>query len=445
MTKNTCQRKERRTAMLICLLLISSLCTPFTKVSASKPSVKAHSYLVMDANSGAALYSQSPDKKIYPASTTKIMTALVALDNAKETKKITFTKDMKKQVNSSSIAHLGLKTGAVYQVRDYLHMLLLSSDADSAYALAVGSCGSIKKFVKKMNAKAKALGMKSTSFDNPVGLDIGNHYTKTYTTARDFAVMARYAMSNPTIRDIVAKSSYRVPKTSKSKAFTIHSTNAFYSGASYDDSLYEVIGMKTGYTSAAGYTFIGIARDIEGHEVICAFFGNSSSGRRYSDIKNLFNYTFLQYDKGKLDLSVGFWDTRFLASEKVVRKYAEQGVLSTEEERFYPKRKATEQEFVELINDIGELSLTASANSKEVTVQMAADYIYQENTPLEQGQVDVWMGKLRNSPSDEAAKNRLAALYEYKLLDADKCADAKHKLTREEVVLLADKLAGLGG
>lgn len=442
MNIKTPQRKGRITAVFLCMLLVCSFCTHPMVVSAAKPKVKAHSYLVMDANSGSTLYSQSSNKKIYPASTAKIMTALVALDNVKETKKITFTKDMKKQVNSASIAHLGLKTGAVYQVRDYLHMLLLSSDADSAYALAVGSCGSTKKFVKKMNAKAKALGMKSTSFDNPVGLDIGNNYTKTYTTAKDFAVMARYAMSIPTIRDIVAKSSYKVPKTSKSKAFTIHSTNAFYSGASYDDSLYEVIGMKTGFTSAAGYTFIGVARDIEGHEIICTFFGKSSSGKRYTDIKNLFNYTFEQYDKGNIDLSVGFWDTRFLASEKIIQKYAEQGMLSTEEERFYPKQKVTEKEFVELVNEIGDLSLTATANNKEVTVQMAADYIYQTSTPLEQEKITIWMSKLRNAPTDDASKSRLASMYEYQLLDVSACADAKHKLTREEVVLLADKLAG---
>lgn len=441
MIRKTHQRTTKVTAIFFCLLLISSFYTSPMAVSAAKPKVKAHSYLVMDANSGSTLYSQSPNKKIYPASTAKIMTALVALDNVKETKKITFTKGMKKQVNSSSIAHLGLKTGAVYRVRDYLHMLLLSSDADSAYALAVGSCGSTKKFVKKMNAKAKALGMKSTSFDNPVGLDIGNNYTKTYTTAKDFAIMARYAMSVPTIRNIVAKSTYKVPKTSKSKAFTIHSTNAFYSSASYDDSLYEVIGMKTGFTSAAGYTFIGVARDIEGHEIICTFFGKSSSGKRYTDIKNLFNYTFRQYDKGNIDLSVGFWDTRFLASEKVIRKYAEQGMLSTEKERFYPKRKVTEKEFIEMVNEIGGMTLDVVSNSKEVTVQMAADYIYRDDVMIGQKKVDVWMSKLSNVPAEDAAKNRLAALYEHKLMKVGTCADAGHKLTREETVLLADKLA----
>lgn len=293
-----------------------------------------------------------------------------------------------------------------------------------------------------MNAKAKKLGMKSTSFDNPVGLDIGNDYKKTYTTARDFAVMARYAMSIPTIRQIVASSSYKVPGSGKSKAFTIHSTNAFYSGASYDDSLYEVIGMKTGFTSAAGYTFIGVARDIEGHEVICTFFGKSTSAKRYKDIKNLFNYTFRQYDKEKIDLSVGFWDTRFLASEKVIQKYASQGLLSTDTERFYPKQNVTEKDFVDIINGIGGMTLTASSDKKEVTVQMAADYIYQDNVIIEQEKIDTWMSKLSNVPPDNAAKSRLAALYEYRLMDVGTCKDAQHKLTREEAVLLADKLAG---
>ena len=94
MNIKTHQRTIRVTAIFFCLLLLCSLSTPPTVASAAKPAVKAHSYLVMDANSGSTLYSQSPNKKIYPASTAKIMTALVALDNVKETKKIKFTKSM---------------------------------------------------------------------------------------------------------------------------------------------------------------------------------------------------------------------------------------------------------------------------------------------------------------------------------------------------------------
>ena len=232
-------------ALLLILVYTTGIFSPTEKIkAASIPSVKCHAYVIMDANTGKVLLSKNASNKIYPASTVKLMTALVVLDKCKTTKKVTITSSMLKQVPAGS-AKIGLKAGDTYRVSDLLHMLLLPSAADAAIALSYASYGSTKKFVTAMNKKAKTLKLTYTSFDNPIGLDIGNNFNKTYTTAKSFAILTRYAMANSTIRTIVAKKSYKVPKSKYSKAFTIKNTNLFLSDVSYNTNLYQVIGTKT--------------------------------------------------------------------------------------------------------------------------------------------------------------------------------------------------------
>lgn len=428
--------------MVVLILITSGFAgsAPVKAASDSKPSVKAHAYMVMDANSGKKLYANKASTKIYPASTVKIMTAVVALDQMKLTKKITFSKAMRKQVNSSDIAHLGLKVGAQYTVKDYLHMMLLCSDADSAVALAIGACKSTKTFVNKMNQKAELLGLKSTSFDNPIGLDKGNGYPKTYTTAADFSILARYAMSYGTIRTIVAKSRYKVPKTSKSKAFTIRNTNAFYSSVDYDKTLYRIIGLKTGSTKAAGHVLIAVAKDSNGHEVICSFFGKSTDSRKYKDIKNLLSYTFSQYKKGNIQLSKGFWDTRFRNTEQLIQKYADAGALTGKNGRFYPTQKISQKDFVSIMNAIAGTQLTSS--SKEVmTIQNLAELLSQiYSEEITQETVDGWMQQLTHTPEDAVQQKQLAQLYEHGIVTTKLTNDATHRITKEEAVVIADAM-----
>ena len=298
--------KKIKKVLLIYVLLAVSIVQwilPADSVQAKdKPAVSAHAYVVMDANSGKVLYSQNPDKKIYPASTVKLMTALVVLDHCSLSEKVNITKKMLKQVPAGT-SNAGLKAGTTYTVSDLLHMLLLPSAADAAVCLSVKSCGSTRKFVSNMNKKAKELGLTHSSFDNPIGLDIGDDYYKTYTNARDFAKLGRYAMSNKTIRSIVNKPSYRVPKSKKQKSFVIHNTNAFLSTVAYPKNLYTIIGTKTGTTQAAGSVLIATATDDNGHEVICAFFGNQTRDQMYDDIKKLLRFTFVQAKNNKISLT----------------------------------------------------------------------------------------------------------------------------------------------
>lgn len=139
----------------------------------------------------------------------KLLTALTVLEYSGTDEEIKYTKKIRRMVPSDASA-LNLKTGRTYTVEQYLHMLLIVSDAGSAVALAQGTAGSQKDFVVWMNEKAKALGMMHSHFDNPIGLDKGSGYYGTYTTAADFIKVSKAAMENPVIKRIVAKHKYRV-------------------------------------------------------------------------------------------------------------------------------------------------------------------------------------------------------------------------------------------
>lgn len=284
------------TYLLIIALLSAGVPAKDAHAVTAPPKTKAHAYYMIDSATGEKILSKKAGRKIYPASTVKLMTALVVLEHASEAKQITYTKKLRKMIPSDAAA-LNLRTGRTYTVKQYLHMLLLVSDAAAATTLAVGTAGSMKQFVEWMNEKAEELGMNNSSFDNPIGLDKGSGYKKTYTTAADFIKISKASMENKTIRAIVAKHKYKVSPIGVKKSFVIKNTNAFYfaykkmvKGAGY-----EIIGSKTGTTRAAGHALVATARDSEGHEVICAFYGNSTHEQLYKDVKKLFDYAFARY------------------------------------------------------------------------------------------------------------------------------------------------------
>lgn len=280
------------TYLIIAAMLIGVIPAEPAKVSAAKrPSVQASAYVVIDASTGKTIYSKKAGKRIYPASTAKLMTALVTLEHLKLNKKITMTKNIKNKVPGDASA-LSLKNGTRYTVEQYLNMMLIASDACSAVTLAVAASGSIRGFCKLMNKKAKKLGMKHSYFDNPMGLDRGNGYNKIHTTAADMGKLAKAAMKNKVIRKIVKKSKYKVPKVKGAKSFTIKSTNRLYSCYKFKSNKYKVIGTKTGTTNAAGHVLIATVKNSEGNEVIICYFGAKTTDALYTGIKKLFKYTF---------------------------------------------------------------------------------------------------------------------------------------------------------
>lgn len=441
---------KRLWAFLLILTCSVGLLSPAEQINAaSVPSVKCHAYVIMDANTGKVLLSKNASHKIYPASTVKLMTALVALDKCKTTKKVTITSSMLKQI-PSGVAKIGLKAGDTYTVSDLLHMLLLPSAADAAIALACASCGSTKKFVTAMNKKAKKLNLTYTSFDNPIGLDIGNNFNKTYTTAQSFATLTRYAMANKTIRTIVAKKSYKVPKAKYSKAFTIKNTNLFLSSESYNTSLYQIIGSKTGTTRAAGSVLTTTAVDDNGHEVICAFFGNSSHEQMYKDIKKLLNYTFKQAKASKLTLKKGFWDTRFRSTNSLIRSYYNKNKISIAK-RFYPAKKDTQKKTLSLINAIANTSYKPLEKTDKLTIKdmatlFANDYTDVLNSPyldsvITEKQISNAISSYANiDKCTKEEKTALALLVRANVFPSTLTKDVTTQITREQAVQIGDSL-----
>ena len=173
------------------------------------PSIKAKEGVVMDLATGTILFGKNENKKWYPASTTKIMTALLAIEHAKSLdEKVEFTKEAIAAANRGS-SSIGMTPGEKLTLKECLYGLMLASANEVANALAIHTAGSIDAFADMMNEKAKELGCTHTHFCNPSGLYEKEHYT----TPADLARIARAAIKNDTFREIASTRKYVLPKT----------------------------------------------------------------------------------------------------------------------------------------------------------------------------------------------------------------------------------------
>ena len=217
-----------------------------TLASARAPAISAGSAILIDASDGTVLYEYNADKKMYPASTTKIMTALVVLDICGELgvgldSEILIPKEAEGVEGST----LYLKAGERVSLEELLHGLMLQSGNDAAAALAAALGGSTEKFLQRMNQRAEELGCENTHFVNPHGLYDEDHYT----TARELAVIAREAMKNEEFRRVAAAQQWSGGAGSEeSRSFVNKNKTVFqYEGGS---------GIKIGYTKASGRTLV---------------------------------------------------------------------------------------------------------------------------------------------------------------------------------------------
>lgn len=246
------------------------------------PGTVAKAAVVMDATTGQIVYDQSGSERRAPASTTKIMTALVTLENARLDEVVTAGPSVRK-VEPSVI---GLDPGDKLTVEQLLYGLLLPSGNDAAVALAEHVGGSIPKFVGMMNAKAAQLSLANTHFVNPHGLDEDGHYS----SARDLAILARAAMKNPTFEKIVSTKEYRIPGP---PLWVFKNSNRLLGLQPGAD------GVKTGYTDDAGRCLVYSATR-DGHRVITVVL---DSGAYLQDSAALADYFFANYGWETLDFS----------------------------------------------------------------------------------------------------------------------------------------------
>lgn len=249
-----------------------------TTTVATKPSLHALSALLMDGSNNRVLYEENGYKEMPMASTTKIMTCIIALENA----------DLADVVTVSSYAarmpdvQLNVNTGEQYYLKDLLYSLMLESHNDVAVAIAEHVGGSVEGFATMMNDKARQLGCNNTNFVTPNGLDAAGHYT----TARDLAVIASYAIKNKTFIDITNTPSHSFKELKKGRSFRVTNKNKF---------LYMMdgaIGVKTGFTGKAGYCFVGAIKQPD-RTLISVVLGCGwppNKNLKWSDTKELMTY-----------------------------------------------------------------------------------------------------------------------------------------------------------
>jgi serine-type D-Ala-D-Ala carboxypeptidase (penicillin-binding protein 5/6) len=249
------------------------------------PGVYAESAIVMEASTGLILYEKNIDKTHYPASITKIMTALLAIENSSLSDIVTFSRDAVFNVDLDS-SRIGIDVGEQLTMQQALYGILLESANEVTYAVAEHVAGSIPAFAKMMNERAKSIGCKNTNFVNPHGLHDDNHYTSSY----DMALITREAMKNETFRKIFNTRTYQIPPTNiqeETRYLRNHHKFVLKQKYLYDD----CIGGKTGFTSVARYTLVSVAKrgDLE---LICVVMRDDSDFNQYADTKKLFDYAF---------------------------------------------------------------------------------------------------------------------------------------------------------
>ena len=255
------------------------------------------SAILIEGSSGVVLYEKDAKKKMYPASTTKIMTALVAIEAADAGEislfdNVTVTEEMLSglDIDGSNIA---LKPGEVISVENLLKGMLIVSGNDAAMAIAYHIAGGNDGFCQRMNEKASAIGLEGTHFVNPHGLHDENHYT----TASDLAKLSSVAMKNETFRKMVDIAHIKIPPTNMTEKERYYiNTNALLSAMRYREYYYKgTTGIKTGTTDAAGSCLVASAKR-NGMELISVVLNAEKGTDTYIDSIRLFDYGFENYE-----------------------------------------------------------------------------------------------------------------------------------------------------
>lgn len=254
-----------------------------TQNTVKMPEVQAEGAILLDAVTGKVIFEKNAGTRFYPASITKLMTALLVLEKCKLEDVVTFSNTAVTNLESGSVS-IRLTAGDKLTVKDCLYALMLKSANEVANGLAEHVAGSVSKFADMMNARAKALGCANTNFANPSGLNNSNHYTTPY----DMALIAREAFKNQELCRITSTLSYQIPATKLEKARKVTmghkmlypSDERYYPG---------IIGGKTGYTSLAGNTLVTCVEK-DGVRLIAVIM--KSKQTHYADTKTLLDFGF---------------------------------------------------------------------------------------------------------------------------------------------------------
>ena len=234
-------------ALLFALLL--SLPAAAEQNPAQPPTLYAEAAILVDADTGQVIYQKNPDKRMYPASITKIMTCLLAMEEARPDDVVTMTDEAVFAVPRDT-THIALTGGEQLTVEQLEYAMMVESANDAANGLAVHLGGSLEAFARRMNSRAAELGLKNTNFVNANGLPNTAHYT----SARDMAVITREACRHPEFRTLAGTTHYEIPPTNK-QAETRRLNNRNYM-FTLNDTYPGAFAGKVGWTEEAGYTMV---------------------------------------------------------------------------------------------------------------------------------------------------------------------------------------------
>jgi serine-type D-Ala-D-Ala carboxypeptidase (penicillin-binding protein 5/6) len=322
---------------------------PVTELS-GKSGITAKSAILIEATTGRVLYEKNAFEKLPMASTTKVMTAILAIENCRLDDIITVSRKAS-EVGESSI---WLAEGEKLTMSDMLFGLMLASGNDAAVAIAEHVAGSVDAFAAMMNAKAKEIGAYNTNFSNPNGLPIDDHYT----TAYDLAIISAYAMRNDFFRELVKTEYKTIPWEGHEYKRVVKNKNKLlwqYEGGN---------GIKTGYTKAAGKC-LSAAAERDGMQLISIVL---SAPDMFNDCMKLMNYGFENYSS-KLIQQAG----EYIGDVNVKQGVEDNFQVYTQQDIYYP---LTDEEFSKL--------------EKRVYLEKELDAPILEGQKV--GYVDIWLG-----------------------------------------------------
>lgn len=277
-------------------LLISS---ETANISENSLNLNSKSCIILDRKSKDVLYGKNEKNKVKMASTTKIMTAIVVIENADLNK----TVEISKKSASTGGSRLGLKTSDKITINHLLYGLMLCSGNDAAVALAESVAGSISSFANLMNNKAIELGLENTHFETPHGLDSDNHYT----TAYELALLTDYALKNSTFFKIVGTKNYTININGSPKNLT--NTNELLGN------LNGVYGVKTGFTNGANRCLVTSCKRGD-MDIICVVLGADTKKFRTQDSIKLIEYVFNTYTYINIENKINEYFNNWISNNK---------------------------------------------------------------------------------------------------------------------------------
>ncbi len=275
--------------LIICLLF-----SPILTANAYEPTgieITADAAMLVSLDTDEVIFEKNADKKVYPASITKIMTTLLILESEKYNPdaKIAMTEEALDLISGTGSSVSLIKAGEEFTQLDLVYMILMSSYGDCALLAATYYGGSVENFVDMMNTRATELGLTNTHYENPIGL----HHEKNYTTARDTYTLTKVALQNETFKEVCESARYTVNTTSGKRVLSTtnflqdNTTNYYYPYAK---------GVKTGYTDEAGRCLVSTA-SYNGYNYMCLVFGCPSNEKKhFSESSSLYRWAFNTFE-----------------------------------------------------------------------------------------------------------------------------------------------------